>query len=366
MPIFSASPVRIQPYFGHRSETRLVISGRALRSGKSDFASEGTLRSMRTLLSQFASREAAGVTVDLEIGRPDGKKIRHTAISDKEGFVTFDIAFEHQWPLPDHTAWETVSFHWQNSEGQSREEGHVLAPGRDIGLGVISDIDDTIIETGITGGLRSLARNWRRVLAQMPDERIAVPGADEFYNALGGGLVELADAAQAGTSVPAAHRPFFYVSSSPWNLFTYLVAFKKTRNLPLGPIKLRDWGLNRDTFGSSSHGSHKTDAIRAILEMYPDLRFALIGDDSQGDLVAFADLVSEHPKQITAVFIRTTGGAQSPEEITARATINAAGVPLWLGETYTVGQEFLRAAGLAPHGDAARIISAVEGSVSNG
>ena len=37
--------------------------------------------------------------------------------------------------------------------------------------------------------MRAIARNWRRVLMQMPDERLLVPQADVFYTALGGGAV---------------------------------------------------------------------------------------------------------------------------------------------------------------------------------
>ncbi len=186
------------------------------------------------------------------------------------------------------------------------------------------------------------------------------PGADVFYTSLGGGRVIAKEEASTGDQIPATHRPFFYVSSSPWNLYSYLVAYKRLRDLPLGPIFLRDWGLNSDTFGSSSHGSHKTDAIRKILASYPDLRFALIGDDTQGDLPAFGEIVEEHPGRIAAVFIRTAAGDFSPEEIAAKAAINAASVPLWLGESYEIGQEFLKAAGVSAAGDTARIVKAVE------
>ena len=163
----------------------------------------------------------------------------------------------------------------------------MLAPGCDGRLAVISDIDDTIIETGITGGIGSVARNWDRVFAQMPGQRTVVPGAATFYSELGG-AGDSGKADKPSEALVATRRPFFYVSSSPWNLFTYLVAFQQMRGLPLGPIKLRDWGLNRQTFGKSSHGSHKVEAIAGILEMYPDMQFALIGDDTQGDLPAFA------------------------------------------------------------------------------
>lgn len=361
MDLFPGQPVRLQPYFGYRSGTRLVIAARALRSGKPGFDNGGRLQAMRTMLAQFASREEAGLPVQLELKSPQGRRSRHDAVTDREGFVRFDVPLdEAHWPLPADPAWEVVCLHWLNREGPQCVEGHVLAPGRNTTLAVVSDIDDTIVETGITGGFRQIARNWRRVLAELPDERIAVPGVDAFYGALGGGAV-LPGQGGAGSAVAATHRPFFYVSSSPWNLFSYLVAFLRGRKLPLGPLLLRDWGFDRATLGHASHGEHKRAAIDALLAMYPDTRFALIGDDTQGDLPAYADVVTNNLGQVAAVFIRTaTGQPLSPEELAGKAAIEAAGVPLWLGEDYQTGQDFLRVAGLRPHGDAAKIVETVE------
>jgi phosphatidate phosphatase APP1 len=362
MTLFASAPVRLQPFFGYRSERRLTITARALRSGRGGddmFANRGRLQAMRTMLAQFASREVPGLEVRLELKGPDGTAIERTGVTDSEGYVRFDLALCPEWQLPQRPVWEVVCLHWITPEGPKSIEGYVLTPGSTTGLGVISDIDDTIIETGITGGPRAIARNWRRVLAELPDERIAVPGADVFFGALGGGAV-LAEPGGAGARLEATHRPFFYISSSPWNLFSYLVAFQQSRNLPLGPLLLRDWGLNRATLGGESHGAHKRAALDALLSFYPAMRFALIGDDTQGDLAAYADTVQAHPGRVAAVFIRTGSGSLGPGEIAGRAIIEAAGVPLWLGDDYATGEDFLRAAGISTKGETAQIVHAVQ------
>lgn len=360
MDYLLAPPIRLQPYFGYRSRDRLVLAARALRAPQPGFESRGRLRAIRTMLSQFNSREEAGVPVTLEI-EAGGRAFRHEAETDREGFVRFDLELDPPFDPPPHPVWEVVALHWVNREGPQCIDAHVLAPGADSRLAVISDIDDTIIETGITGGIRAIARNWRRLLAELPEERIAVSGADVFYGSLGGGPVIPSGEHRPDKRIPATHRPFFYVSSSPWNLFSYLVAFQRAKGLPLGPLLLRDWGLDRATLGSSSHGVHKSAAIRAILAMYPQLRFALIGDDTQGDLPAYADAVQSYPGRVAAIFIRTTARhALSPEEIAAQAAIEAAGVPLWLGDSFAVGEDFLAAAGFSEGGETEQIVRAVE------
>ena len=360
MDFVFSPPVRLHPYFGYRSRERLVLGARALRSGTRGFEKRGRLQAMRTMLAQFTSREEPGVAVTLEM-ELGGRTLKHTAATDREGHVVFDIALDPPADFPPHPVWESVALHWLNREGPQCIEAHVLAPGKDGRLAVISDIDDTIIETGITGGMRAIARNWRRILAELPEDRIAVPGSDVFYGALGGGLIAPPGELPPGRHVPATHRPFFYISSSPWNLFSYLVAFLRAKGLPLGPLLLRDWGLDRATFGSGSHGAHKTAAIAAILQMYPDLRFALIGDDTQGDLPAYGRAVEHYPERVAAIFIRTTDGKNlSAEEQAARTAIEAAGVPLWLGDSYAVGKDFLERLGFSPGGETEQIVRAVE------
>ncbi|MBX7494705.1 DUF2183 domain-containing protein [Qipengyuania sp. 6B39] len=360
MPFFPTAPVRIQPYFGYRNETRLRLTARALRSRDGGFEKRSKWLAAKTMLAQFASHEVPELAVELEIVRPDGRASRHQGLTDGEGFVHFDIRLEGEWPLARDPQWETVVLHWTNGTGAHCIDGHVLAPGSATALGVISDIDDTIIETGITGDFRAVMRNWRRVLLDMPEERILVPGADVFYTALGGGPLLGEDEGHAGQRKRASTRPFFYVSSSPWNLFSYLVTYIETRGLPLGPIMLRDWGLNRDTFGSGSHGAHKRAAIDGILATYPTIKFALIGDDSQGDLTAFAAIATANPGRVRAIFIRKVGEAFSPEEVAAKAAIEAAKIPLWLGDDYATGHEFLASIGLLGDGETRAIVDTIE------
>ncbi|WP_234034987.1 phosphatase domain-containing protein [Aurantiacibacter sediminis] len=310
------------------------------------------------MLSQFASREVEGVEVRLVLEHGDTVHLDTRGTSDKEGFVHFDLELDAKADLPQSTAWESARVEWLNAEGPQQADASILAPAASSDIAIISDIDDTIIESGITGGLRNVARNWKRVVAQMPSERHTVPGAPEFYGNLSGPRHHLPEGA-----LPASKRPFFYVSSSPWNIFSYLLTFKQINNLPVGPMMLRDWGLNAQTFGHSSHGAHKDLAIASILGMYPDMRFALVGDDTQGDLPAFAKAVADFPGQVAAIFLRRA--ADEPfdsDEQDAKAIIEEADVPLWLGDDYSKGKAFLSSIGLAHESDAEEVVQTVSGA----
>lgn len=351
-------PPRVLPFFGHRNASRLTITARALRAPEPSWEHKGDIAKLRALWSQFASREHPELPVTLVIGAPDGTQHRHETVADDEGYLHFDVALDG-WPMPAASAWETVRFEWVNRAGPQCAEGFVLAPGHAARLGVISDIDDTIVETGITGGPRNVLRGWRRLLATMPGDRVQVPGADRLFGALAGSV--LADPAQSpGTRLVAPERPFFYVSSSPWNLFSYLVAFMQSRDLPLGPIHLRDWDFNCAALGKKGHGAHKRLAAEGLLATYPHMKFALIGDDTQGDLVAYSHLAAANPDRIAAIFIRKAGEAHSAEELAAVARIEQVGVPLWLDEGFDMAEDFLAVIGVAPQGDTAQIVETIE------
>ena len=359
MGIFRRRPVRVQPFFGYRNLDCLVLVGRTQRSRAPKFEEAGRWRSFRVMMSQFFASEVAGVEVTLCLTRADGTQFEHVTTSDDDGSFRFEIALDGDWPYPAQTAWEIVRLGWDNVEGRQSVIGHVLVPGADTEIGVISDIDDTIMETGITGGIHNVVRNWKRIFAQMPQERILVEGADAFYSAIGGGAAVPSESQPTGSFIPATHRPFFYISSSPWNLFSYLVAFQRSRELPIGTLFLRNWGFNLATLGKKSHGAHKRHAISEILGHFDHMRFAFIGDDTQGDLPAFAEAVAREPDRIAAVFIRTTEKTLSDVELDAKRVIESFGVPLWLGNSYAVGREFLNAAGVAPHGETSRIVETV-------
>jgi phosphatidate phosphatase APP1 len=365
MPLIPSREIRVQPYFGFRNAERLVVDVRVLRGGPPEFDLSGGWRTFRTMLRLYNSHEVGGHSVTLEIEAPDGTRHTHEAVSDKEGFCHFEVDLAPAWPLPSQGAWEAITFRWADERGEHGVAGHVLAPGADDAQGVISDIDDTIIETGVTGGVRSVLKNWRRLFATTPDAREPVSGAELFYEALGGGVDEQGD--EAGDAMPASRRPFFYVSSSPWNLYPYLVAYMRSRGMPIGPLRLRDWGFDRKTFGKSSHGSHKTDAIHTILSLYPERRFALVGDDSQGDLTAYAKVLDEHPAQISAIFIRKVGEPFSAEEAQAKQAIHAAGVTLYIGRSWDEGRDFLSDSGLGASDDAKTVVDAIEdGAIQEG
>ena len=153
----------------------------------------------------------------------------------------------------------------------------VRVPAADARFGIISDVDDTILETGV----QRVGRMIRQTLTGSALTRTSFPGAPELYRDLAAGV-----------------NPVFYVSSSPWNLHAFLVAFLRHREFPMGPVLLRD------LLGTHAGREQKAGRIREVLDLHPQLPFVLIGDSGEADPEIYADIVRAHPGRILAVYIR--------------------------------------------------------------
>ena len=166
--------------------------------------------------------------------------------------------------------------------------GEIFVPPDTARFGVISDIDDTVIQSRVSSFIQAA----RTVMLENARTRLPFPGVAAFYRALANG------------SSGDEKNPIFYVSSSPWNIYDVISEFMSLQNIPAGPILLRDWDIAIGALSSSRHFEHKSVAIKSILGMYPHLSFILIGDSSQHDPEIYSHVVSEFPGRIHAVYIR--------------------------------------------------------------
>jgi phosphatidate phosphatase APP1 len=166
--------------------------------------------------------------------------------------------------------------------------GEIMIPPQSARLAVISDIDDTVIQSRVSNFIQAA----RTIMLGNARTRLPFHGVAAFYRALRGGITG------------EENNPVFYVSSSPWNIYDVIAEFMQLQNIPKGPLLLRDWDLSLSSLKSDRHFEHKGVAIRNVLQLYPDLKFVLIGDTSQHDPEIYRRIVAEFPSRIMAIYIR--------------------------------------------------------------
>jgi phosphatidate phosphatase APP1 len=278
---------QIVTYRGFGTTREVFVSGRVLADlpVSTARAPAAWWRNLVNVYRYLESDEVPAVRVSLQLAGT-----RHEAISDDEGFFRAWIAPGSE--LPTDRSWHDVEIaaldRLPRDDVEVRATGHVLVPQRAAELGVISDMDDTVIRTEATRLLRML----KRTLLENARMRLPFAGVAAFYRALHEG--------RSGTAV----NPIFYVSSSPWNLYPLLTDFLEHQQIPIGPLMLRDWGITERGVLPTSHAEHKLGVIRQIFDTYPALRFILIGDSGQEDPEIYRDVVHAYGRRVLAIYIR--------------------------------------------------------------
>lgn len=288
----SPEPV-LDLYTGYARPDGCLVRGRVLNTHRFSAQIEGASRrnALRNMARNFFTDEMPDVRVSAA-----GVE----TFSDEEGY--FHLLIERLPPgshqvdvaLPD------FGLHF---------DAAVLVPSADAKVGIISDIDDTVMQTGAYWLPRNL---WTSATTYITERLVF----DDTVTLL--------------TSLQEGTNPVFYVSSSPWNLHTYLSTVFKTRGVPEGPMFLRDLGISETQFIKSSHGSHKGDAIDEILAANPGLEFVLIGDSGQHDAIVYHDAIDRHPGRIRQVVLRDAGKVDQADRDAAEA-IRLKGVTLFTG-----------------------------------
>ncbi|MES1244192.1 MAG: phosphatase domain-containing protein [Acidobacteriota bacterium] len=286
-------PLQILPYRGYGTPESLHLQGRVLQDEPVGAAGENDSlwKNVANTWKRFESDEVPFARVRVRV---PGRESDATA--DDEGY--FHVKIEP--PAPAAGGWHPVELELVHpAEPGVRATGQVMVPSADAEYGVISDIDDTVVETGVTKRL-AMART---VFLGNARTRLPFKGVAAFYQALVEGVQE------------GGPNPIFFVSGSPWNLYDLLIEFMELQGIPRGPLLLKDFGLDPRKLLKTGTREHKLGCIRPILDLYPNLPFILIGDSGEKDPEIYREVVREYPGRIRAIYIRQIGEGRRSEEV---------------------------------------------------
>lgn len=270
----------VMPYIGYGSSAggaRIFARVLELSEAPSPSVEDSVFTNFKRSYYQWKTSELPGKRVRVTCG---GRSV--IVESDAEGYI--DALFDA--PSLD-APWSPVQFTLQEPGSTKPIEGQLYVPPMDTSVGILSDIDDTILHTEVQDRVRMVALSvFGNALTRM-----GYDGTTEWYQ----GLVKKNRAAM------------FYVSRSAWNLFPLLRGFIEHQGLPLGPLLLRDVGLRR---GKERRKGHKFRRMSEILEMFPHMRFVCIGDSGQRDPEIYAALAKRYRGRVLAIYIRDVGNPE--------------------------------------------------------
>jgi phosphatidate phosphatase APP1 len=261
---------------------------------------------LRNTWRRFDSEPMPGVALDLHFA---GRSVQ--VRSDAEGYYDLHLPGAN---VPDDALWHTAEV--RRSEGGPTFLQPVLRVPDRCRFGVISDIDDTVLESKVT--------DWQTAaqLTFLHNARTRKPLE---------GVARLYQAFQQGVD-GAGPNPVFYVSASPWNLYDLLEDFFDLNDIPQGPILLRDVDFARSSLRMDAGTRSKLEAMHALIDRYPRLQWVLVGDSGQIDAELYARTIEKYPGRVLAVYIRDIDPAtDSPYDRVVDGHIEriaASGVPM--------------------------------------
>lgn len=304
-PVAATDPV-IDPYIGYSTPSGAVVRGRVLSRKQMTEARKAPsmFANMLAMARNFATDEIADAKV-----AAGGM----TSKTDEEGYFTIDVP--HGSVSADGTVTVTLPDFGVDALAT------VVIAAKDAEFGIISDIDDTVIRTGAWALYRNI---WTTFTQSVSTRHVH------------------ADTRKLLDRLHAQKNPVFYVSSSPWNLHTYLVEVFRRDDVVQGPLFLRDLGITETQFIKGSHGEHKGSAIDTIMAANPHLDFILVGDTGQHDAAVYLSAVERHGSRVRGVMLRAAGKLDENDMSDVRK-LRDAGVRSFVGATFDDAPEMHQA-----------------------
>ena len=188
-------------------------------------------------------------------------------------------------------------------------------------LGVISDIDDTIL----VSYTRHFFSKLGVMLFRPPVKRRVVPATEQAYRLLDTPQVQ-----------------FFYVSRSEENLFHLIATFLTKQRLPAGPLFLRPFVHWRAFLQAPNKSPHKKERLSWILDHHPEKQFLLFGDDTRHDLPVFLRIAQQYPGRIQAAFIRRTRSREKSLSATGSSISAPSNVPIHFYRTFSEIEDLIK------------------------
>lgn len=321
--------VVLQPYRGYGSREEVFLIGRVFtQPAAGSGLPGGTLRrDLADLGRRLSRRGMAGAAVTARFCGTE-----QSVVTDRDGY--FRVRLHPAHPPPPDRVWHAMELELAGRHAGVRAEGQLFVPPETCRFVVVSDIDDTVMETGV---VTSKARMMWRLFMEGAESRVAFPGVAAFLNALHRGA--------SGVEM----NPMLYVSRAPWSIYEVLDAFFKLHDIPVGPVLfLREWGLTAQSPLPRRGKGHKLELARNMLALYRDLPFVLVGDSGQRDPEIYAQIVRENPGRVLAVYIRNV--SRDPARVQAiealAAEVAAAGSGLLLAADSAAMAEHAASRGL--------------------
>jgi phosphatidate phosphatase APP1 len=284
----------VKVYDGYGHSDNLIVYGHLLQKQPHvtlNYEKNGLLQNIWQLIKLFKVKPVPYAKVKLTF---ESQSVE--AITASDGFFKIEMTPIH------HLAagWHSLEVHAVDDNGNeiSSSPGKAFVPHLSQ-YAFISDIDDTIIRSF---SAKVFKRLYELISRNSAKRRLFDETAKQY---------SLLAFSFAKDKLP---NPFFYVSSSEWNLYDYLKNVFQVKKLPEGIFllnQIKRWGELIFT-GKTGHDGKFLRIVR-IFKAFPNQQFILLGDNSQKDPEIYARIADKFATQIFAIYIRNVRASRADD-----------------------------------------------------
>lgn len=260
-----------------------MIMGHVLEKPSHIFTSRNSFSAnVFSLLKLFAIDTISQVPLRMEF-----QGVVYETKSEYDGFFKFDFVPA----AAPGIGWHPIRVDMLNAAGDAItfSEGEIYVPHQSQYM-FVSDIDDTIMKSYSA----TIFKRLYELLMHNPVQRRLFDNTAKFYKAL-----------SESNAADGLLNPFFYVSSSEWNLYDYLNTVFNQHELPKGVFLLNSYKKLRSFIQTGKQGHEgKLFRIARIITAFPNQRIVLLGDNSQKDPEIYTAIAEKYPDSVHAVIIR--------------------------------------------------------------
>lgn len=281
----------IIPYTALANHERILFRGHIFKNYafRPHLADSDWFTNFVEFVKRYRLRPVAGAKVEARFNGHDFE-----LDSDERGF------FYREFPVDlngRQVRWDSCQFRLAGRPDWQTGEIMISHPTN---VGVVSDIDDTLITSHSTLPLRK----FYLMVTRNAHSRHPTPQLHELMESL------------RGLNDGRMPEDFFYVSDSEWNLYDFGEIFE-VHELPKGTFHLRKfqhgfWDALRP---DPDTGNTKLDRIDHLFRFYPSKHFILMGDTSQKDMSIYATIARRYEQRVKGILIRKVKRAAAPSKI---------------------------------------------------
>lgn len=296
--VFGRPPASIVAYHGVGTQYVARLAARVIDDdGVADpRPDDSAWANARRMFRVFDAQRVAGARLSVRFAG-----VSASVVADGRGFARVEL----RQPLPvfpvgaEEAEWSLIAPLPAPPEGLPTPDpptgaAPVHVPTASAGFALVSDVDDTVIESRATSPLRlayeTLSRNVYR--------RAVMPGMAAFYGALCG----------------HNRAPMVWLTSSIWRVHDLLRGFFELHHFPAGALLMSDARLLRSQWVADRHRVHKLGRLDDLRTLWR-LPVVLSGDCGQRDPEIFAAFAEAHPARVRAIYLRDLGDARRRAEV---------------------------------------------------